>query len=111
MTTDPTKQRTNQQNRALHLFCRLLSKTLNDAGLDQRRVLLPSVDIPWNEESVKESLWRPIQEAVIQKQSTAEAETGEYNQVYEVLTRHLSQKLGVTAPEWPSRFREDERTC
>ena len=109
MTEDAAKQRTNQQNRALHLFCRLLSQALNDAGLDQRKVLKPSVAIPWNEESVKESLWRPIQQAVIQKESTADAETSEYNQVYEVLSRHLSSKLGVTPPAWPSHTREDTR--
>ena len=103
------KQRTNAQNRALHLWCRLLSDTLNEAGLDQREVLLPSVDIPWNEQSVKESLWRPIQEAVINKESTAEAETDEYNKVYEVLSRHLSSKLGVTPPPWPDKNREDLR--
>jgi hypothetical protein len=109
MTTDPDKIRSNQQNRALHLFCRLLSQELNTCGLDQRKVLKESVEIPWNEESVKESLWRPIQEAVIQKESTADAETGDYSKVYDVLCRHLADKLGVTAPIWPDKSREDLR--
>ena len=106
---DPSRQRTNAQNRALHLFCRLLSECLNSAGLDQRKVLKEEIEIPWNEESVKESLWRPIQAAVINKESTADAETDEYSKVYEVLARHLSSKLGVTPPPWPDKNREDLR--
>ena len=103
------KQRTNAQNRALHLWCRLLSECLNSAGLDQRTVLKETVEIPWNEESVKESLWKPLQQAVIQKESTADAETGDYNKVYETLCRHLSDKLGVVPPEWPDKHRNDLR--
>lgn len=101
-----TKQRTNQQNKALHLYCRMLAEALNDAGLDQREVLKPGVEIPWNEESVKNSLWRPIQQAMLDIESTADAETTDYSQVYEVLTRHLQQKLGVNGPIWPNRHGE-----
>ena len=101
---EESRQRTDQQNRALHLFCRLLSKALNDAGLDQRKVMKSEVEIPWNEESVKTNLWKPIQEAMFGIQSTADATTKDYSQVYEVLTRHLQTKLGVEVPAWPDRF-------
>ena len=97
------KQRTITQNRALHLFCGMLADLLNASGMDMRRVLKQDVDIPWTTESAKEYLWRPIQEAVIGKTSTTEADRIEYSQVHEVLSRHLAQKLGVTAPEWPRR--------
>ncbi len=102
-------QRSNQQNKALHLYCRMLSDALNTAGLDQRTVLKPGIEIPWCEQSVKTSLWKPIQEAMLRIESTTEAETGDYSKVYEVLTRHLGDKLGIVPPEWPTRFREDER--
>lgn len=54
------KQRTYLQNRSLHLFFTELANALNEAGLDMRKTLNPDVEIPWNSQSVKEHLWRPI---------------------------------------------------
>ena len=101
--------RTDQQRKSLELWCRLLSEDLNAAGLDQRKVLKPSIAIPWGQESVKQQLFKPILKAMTGLESTAEAETADYNKVYEVLCRHLSSRLGVTAPAWPDRNREDLR--
>ena len=102
-------KRTSQQRKSLELWCRLLSEDLNKAGLDQRKVLKPSIAIPWNQPSVKEQLFRPVFKAMTGLESTADAETGDYNKVYEVLARHLGDKLGVQAPAWPDRNREDLR--
>lgn len=103
------KQRTLTQNRALHLFLTWLAEALNDAGYDMRRTLKPEVEIPWNASACKEHLWKPIQEAMIGKASTTEAERPDYAKVQEVLARHLSQRLGITAPEWPRKADEGER--
>lgn len=102
------KQRTKRQNSALHVFCHLLADLLNASGLDQRKVLKASIEIPWDGKSVKEKLWKPIQEAVIHKQSTTEADRREYTQVYEVLAHHMATKLNVTIPQWPSKA-DDKR--
>lgn len=96
------KTRTNRQNAALHLYCQMLADSLNDAGLDQRRTLRQDIDIPWTMEAVKEHLWRPVQVAVIDKESTAEPDSDEYAKVYDVLNRHLISRLGVSVP-WPQR--------
>jgi hypothetical protein len=101
------KQRTKKQNSALHVFCELLADLLNASGLDQRKVLKPSIEIPWDGSSIKKKLWKPIQEAVIHKTSTTEANRTEYSQVYEVLAHHMATKLGVTIPEWPRKRNED----
>lgn len=107
---DPQEiQRTLQQNKALHLFCRLLSDVLNSAGLDQRVVLKETADIPWNEQSIKNSLWKPLEKAMFDHDSTTEANTKDYSQVHEVLVRHLQGKFGVTLPSWPDKNREDLR--
>lgn len=90
------KQRTLQQNRALHKYFEILAETLNNAGLDMRVVLKPSVDIPWNKNSIKEYIWRPIQEAQLGKKSTTELKTTEINLVWETINRHLSEKFGVS---------------
>jgi len=89
------KKRTSLQRKALQLYCKMLADELNDAGLDMKKVLKPEIDIPWTMESVKNFLWRPIQEAMFDKESTTELNTDEVTKVYEVLNRHTAQKLGV----------------
>lgn len=85
------KQRTITQNRALHLYFKMLAETLNDAGLDMRVVLKPEIEIPWNGETVKEYLWRPVQKMQLKKQSTTELTTQDINTIYETLNRHLAK--------------------
>ena len=96
------QQRTNKQNAALHKYLEMLSTALNDAGLDMKKVLKPSVDIPWNTVNAKEYLWKPIQKALLNKNSTTKADRNEYTQVYETLNRHTAEKFGVSIP-FPTR--------
>lgn len=91
-------KRTLRQNRALHKMFTMLAQNLNESGYDMKRTLKPGVDIPWNATTVKEYLWRPIQEAQLQKTSTTELDTREIDQVFETLNRHLGDKLGVHTP-------------
>lgn len=100
------KQRTLTQNRALHLFCQWLADTLNEADLDMRKTLREDVEVPWTQASVKEYLWRPIQVAMTDKQSTTEITTVEPTDIHAVLSRHLGQRLGIVCPEWPKRDQE-----
>lgn len=86
------RQRTLTQNRALHLFCEWLAKTLNDAGFDMRRTLKQDAEIPWTQAAVKDHLWRPIQTAMTEKKSTTEITTVEPTAIHEVLSRHLGQR-------------------
>ena len=93
-TTEP-KQRTAQQNKALHLLFGMLADTLNEAGYDMKRTLKAEVDIPWNTDTVKTYLWKPIQKAQLQKESTTELTTKDIDKVFETLNRHLGETLGV----------------
>jgi len=97
-------ERTLQQNRAIHLYLRELSRALNDAGYDMKTVLKPSVDIPWTEEMAKEHLWRPIQKIMTKVESTSELDKLDVSEIYKVIDRHMSEKFGVHV-EFPS----DER--
>jgi len=90
-----TTQRTIQQNKSLHLYFTQLADALNETGYDMKRTLKPEIEIPWNGETVKEYLWRPIMKAQLNKESTTEMTTKELDQVLETLTRHLTAKLGV----------------
>lgn len=98
-------KRTTLQNKAFHKYFNNLADSLNDAGLDMKKVLKPHVDIPWTGASVKEHLWKPIQDIMLQKESTTLLETDEVDKVYKVLSRHISEKFGVNV-EFPSRFGE-----
>lgn len=95
------KIRTLTQNRSLHLFLTQLAEGLNDAGLDMRVVLKPEVDIPWNKDTCKEYLWRPLQKVIAGEESTADCSTVDYTPIYDVLDRHMGQKHGFRIPDWP----------
>lgn len=100
---DPKKQRTQQQNRALHKWFELLADELNSAGLDQRKVLKPSISIPWAKQSVKEQLWRPIQKALFEKKSTTELlKQEEIDKIFDVINKHLGERFGLEVPHFPS---------
>lgn len=92
------KQRTLQQNKALHKFFQLLADELNEKGLDMRKTLKESIEIPWNGRTVKDYLWRPIQELQLKKESTTELTTREIDKIYETLNRFLGEKLAVHVP-------------
>ena len=102
MTKKTGKQRSQTQNSALHKFCELLAVELNIAGLDMKKVLKDDVDIPWTMESVKENLWKPIQKVVTGHDSTTKPQTHQYGEIYEILNRHLGEKLGIFI-SWPCK--------
>lgn len=96
------KTRTHKQNNALHVYCRMLSEALNDAGYDMKKTLKQEVEIPWTTELVKQYLWKPVQEAVTGADSTSTAGTEDYDKVHQVLSKHLSEKFNVYIP-FPSK--------
>lgn len=96
-------KRTFLQNKAIHKYCALLAEAFNDAGLDMLAVLtVKKVSVSWTMLSVKDVLWRPIQIAMFDKESTTQPETNEVSQVYEQLARHLSENLNVNQ-SFPNR--------
>lgn len=100
------RQRTLTQNGALHLWCRMTADLLNDAGMECH-IDIPATGrqmaIPWNEKSVKDGLWRPVQQAMIHKKSTTEAERQDYGEIHKVLCARFAESFGVTLPDWPSK--------
>lgn len=90
----------------MHKYHEMVADALNDAGLDFRKTIKADIDIPWTRELVKDHLWRGIQKAVTGHDSTTKPETHQYTEIYEVLSRHLSGKLGVYVP-WPCKDNQD----
>jgi hypothetical protein len=93
------KPRTQNQNSALWLYFTHLAKALNDAGLDMKKVLKPSVQITWNKDLVHDHLWVPIQKSVLGTESTKDLKKiGEIDQVYDIINRHISEQFGIHIP-------------
>ena len=92
-----SSKRTLKQNAALHLYFANLAEELNDAGFDMKKTI--RVDIPWSAMTVKEYLWRPLQEAYLLKRSTTELERGkEIDEVYDILNRVIAERTGIHVP-------------
>lgn len=88
--------RTLQQNKALHKYFSLVAEALNDRQLTVKTII--KADIEWNPLSVKEMLWKPIQEAVLHKKSTTELKRKEIDDVYDTINLALGQKFGIHVP-------------
>lgn len=99
-------ERTLSQNAAMHRYCELMAKALNDAGYDYvahiNKRVQRGVDVPWDMEKVKES-WRMVQMAMFGIESTAKLEPKQVSQVYEVVNRQYAECSGCSMP-FPNRF-------
>lgn len=102
-TVDEDRHRTIKQNRAMHGYFRSLAYALNSAGLDMRTVLKPGVAIDWNEVMIKDYIWRPIQKVITGEKSTADLTTTDIDAIYQVISRHMAEKFGVSVA-FPDRF-------
>ncbi len=109
-TTHP-KQRTIPQNNALWLFFTQLASTLNDAGLDMRKVLKPTYNIPWTKENVHDHIWIPFQKAMYGTNSTTFLHKQEQiDKLHETIMRELGEKHSVEYIPFPTSV-EDKETA
>jgi len=97
--------RTDNQNKALHLFFTFLAEELNEKGFDMRTLIRQEVEISWTPYSIKEYLWRPLQKALLGKKSTTQLDKyQEINLIYDNLNRILIDRTQgeVEIPPFPS---------
>lgn len=91
--------RSDQQNRALHLWYGMVADELNDAGYTVQKVLKHKLELSWTPELVKEILWRSAQKRLLNVQSTTELKkVGDIDSIYDHLNRHLSEKFFISVP-------------
>lgn len=100
-------RRSNLQNAALHKLFSIMADELNDAGLDMKVVFKKmaeeGVDVPWDKDSIKQGIWRPIQTSLTGKASTTEISRVEPSAVYDVMARFFADRFGYRAPPFPSK--------
>lgn len=89
--------RTSKQNRAVHKYFTMVSDQLKETYTVQQ-VLKEAIEREWTPEAVKELIWKPVQEAVTGKDSTAKAHREEYSKVYQCVSHHLSTNFGINVP-------------
>ena len=104
MTEKSSTLRTEQQNKALHLYFTLLAEELNAAGLTVQATLKPGVELDWTPGLIKEVLWRQTQKALLKKRSTTELnKQQEIDLIYDTINRHLSERFpGLPHVPFPS---------
>jgi hypothetical protein len=93
------KTRSLLQNSALHLYFDIISHNLNEIGLTYmyRGLNKAEIEMQYTAILVKEMIWRPIQIALFEKQSTTELTTIEINTIIDVLSKFFSER-GVYIP-------------
>ena len=99
------RMRTFLQNSSLHKYLSLLADKLNDAGFDIRKVLeamREGFTISCTGENLKETVWRPMQQALFNIESSTQLDTKQVSEVYENVNRFTAERFGVTQ-EWPDR--------
>lgn len=88
------KTRSNLQNRALHLFFTMISDNLNELGQTFNYTGLKGqeMDIMFTPELVKETLWKPLQKALFKIESTTKLNTGQINEIVDVIVKYFGEK-------------------
>jgi hypothetical protein len=97
-------KRTDAQNRALHLWFQLLADELNREGKSMSLVLQKFIlDAPATKFTIKELVWRPLQESLYGKHSTCELlKKEEIDKIYDTLVKFFAEELEVSCPPFPS---------
>ena len=93
------RKRTRQQNKSLHKFCRMIAESLNDAGFFMTLTsdfFKRPIEVPFTEDAVKQSIWRPVQKAMFKTTSTKQLDTKQVGEIADVISLHLAEKFQMS---------------
>jgi hypothetical protein len=92
-------KRTNQQNRAIRLYCKMVAQQMNEAGHEiEIRICGKRARISATPENVLENIWRVIQVAMGLPHSTTKLATTDVTRVYAEMSRLLAESFGLDIP-------------
>ena len=96
------KVRTSQQNKALHVFFKIVSDQLNEMGAEFTYTGIKGVEMSlrYTPTLIKETLWKPIQSALFGFDTTTKLDTKQINEVVDVINKFFSER-GVSV-DFPS---------
>lgn len=94
--------RSSKQNRALHKFFGIISEQLNEMGLEFTYGGVRGFELScrYSADIIKNYLWRPIQVALFEIESTKNINTKQINEITDVIAKWFGDK-GVVL-EFPS---------
>ena len=99
----------SNQRKAFHVGCEELANYLNERGMDMRAVLKQEVDIPWNKDSVKNYIFRPIMKAMYGYESHTELKKiEEVSNLWDIAMKHLGERHHVEYMEFPHEIGKTE---
>jgi hypothetical protein len=86
--------RTTKQNSALHQFFTFISDELNDMGLEFAYQGIKGMEmyLRYTPELVKDFIWRPIQIALFEIQSTKDLDTKQMNDIIDILIKYFGER-------------------
>lgn len=93
-----------KQRGALHLWCTMCAKALNDAGIKCETISVfgnEPLEGPWTAGKFKELVYKRVLEALTGKTSTEDQSTVEPSTVAMYISRQYAQN-GLICPAWPS---------
>lgn len=99
--------RSSKQNSALHLLFTQISDLLNSKGITHESIA--GFEAPFTMEHIKFSWWHPIQFAMFGTKSTTKLDTKQINEIFDVISMHLSGIFGESI-EFPSLESLEKKT-
>lgn len=96
------KRRTLTQNKALHKYFELLARAMDEQGITITEFVKAldrfGIELFPTKETVKENVWKVVQERQTGKKSTTELTTDEVKKVYEPINKFFSENWGIHVP-------------
>lgn len=98
--------RSDQQRKAIEVYCKEMANSINAGGYEFSAFIehkkLKGTETPWSQELFKEYVWRPVQQAYLNKESTTRLKPDEVTRVYEVVNAKMAEIAGVSMnfPNW-----------
>jgi hypothetical protein len=80
----------------------MLITEFNNSGLTVQQVLSVAIEREWTMLGAKEVIWKPIQSAMFETDSTTKLNTDQVSKVYDTINRHTGEKFGLYVP-FPSK--------
>ena len=106
---DPyNKTRSSQQNRALHLWFNQVADLLNNKGITFESIA--GLEAPFTGDYIKVNWFKPIVFAMFEKNTTTKLNTTEINQVFDVVSKHISEMTGefIEFPSFETLMKKNE---
>lgn len=94
------KLRTNQQSKAIHLYCSQVAEALRNEGYNMQAVVenIKKMEIVPDMKNVKEILWRTAQKSTVGTDSTTKLESKEIDKIYEAVNMFLGHYFQIHVP-------------